>query len=92
MTLLEQLRSELPTAHHFYKVYLSADVAEAERIAGRVRELVLRSVRYVMSLAYLEPQPPDGHPKRAAYDILIAALDEVTPRLAELPAVERSGD
>lgn len=92
MTLLEQLSQDLPTQAHQIRVYLDVDTAKAEEIASRVRELRIASIRYVMQLERFEQRPPEGHPKRAAYDILVAALEEVTPHLKQLPAVERSGD
>lgn len=87
MALLAQLQDEVRGAGHQIRMYWPTDVAEAEEIARRVRELKLKSVRYVLALDRFEPTPPAGHRKRASYDVLIAALREVTPKLAEMPAV-----
>mgnify|MGYP000988053210 CR=1 FL=1 len=92
MTLLEQLKADIPDNHHQQRVYLKADVEDAQRIAARVRELNINAVRYVLRLERFEHRPPEGDSKREAYDILIAALAEVSPCLSQLPAVEKSAD
>lgn len=58
-------------------------------MAERVGALNLPAIRYVLTLEKFEEQPPPDHPKRAAFDVLIAALNAVAPRLAELPMIER---
>lgn len=75
MSLLKQIRAALPSKHDRI-VYWKADVEDAKRIAGLVRELHLPAVKYVIALDWLEERPPDGHPKQAAYDILVSALRE----------------
>lgn len=85
--MLSQIRAALPKRHDRI-VHWRADVEDAERIAGRVRELYLPAVKYVIALDWLEDRPPDGHPKQAAYDILISALREVEPALNAMAEVE----
>lgn len=87
MSLLKQIRSALPTARDRI-VYLSPDLEKAKVIAQRVRDLNIASVKYVISLNVLEPRPKDGDPKQATYDLLISALEEVTPILEKMPEVE----
>lgn len=92
MTLLEQLKAELPDHFHRRRVYYPSDVAEAEKIAERARQLLPRTVRYLLVLQRFEDRPVEGDPKRAAFDVLIAALDEVAPRLSSRAAVENPMD
>lgn len=88
MTLLDQLKSELPDHFHRRRVFYSRDVADAQVIAERARKLVPQAVRYLLVLQRFEDRPAEGDPKREAYDILIAALEEVAPLLASKAAVE----
>lgn len=87
-TLLEQLKSELPDHFHRRRVFFPADVAAAQEIAERALKLAPRAVRYLLMLDRFEERPPEGHPKRAAHDVLTAALAEVTPLLTQRPPVE----
>ena len=73
-------------------MYYSADLAEAEQIAARARELRIPTVRYLLTLQMFEEQPPVGHAKRTAYDTMIAALNEVVDRLKLMQPIERSAE
>lgn len=84
MSLLAQIRSLLPSPRD-RQVWWSADTVEAERIAKEVRALHIPSVKYVICLEHLEKRPPDGHPKQAAYDILVSALAEVIDQIEAMP-------
>lgn len=86
--MLDQLKDELPGQGHQQGVFLHADLDEAKRIAGRVSELYIPSVRYVLKLQRFERRPPDGHKKQAAYDLLIEALGNVTEKLRSLAPID----
>lgn len=73
-------------------MYWPADLAEAELIAARARELRVHTIRYLLSLQTFEERPAAGHPKRASYDLLIAALQGVVERLAAMAPLERSDE
>lgn len=87
MSLLRQIRTALPSPRDRI-VYLKADLVDAERIAGRVRELHLPAVKYVIALDWLEERPKDGDPRQASYDLLISALREVEETLNSMPELE----
>jgi len=88
VSLLQQLRSELPGPFHYQKVFLTSDVAEAERIAARARELYLPSVRYLLLLDRFESRPSDRDPKQATFDILIGSLRDIEATLASMPVLQ----